>query len=101
MKRPRAGPGSASPCRPNPTSRRRRRLSRVLIVDDGTDLLMACWVGLQALGHLVITVDFLAFLATHSGKVVTRRMIPENVCGPEYAREVLPQGPRVPDPAQA
>jgi two-component system KDP operon response regulator KdpE len=32
-------------------------VSRILIIDDDTDLLKACTVGLQALGHVVRTVD--------------------------------------------
>src|SRR5215475_11649181 len=48
-----AGRGSASRSQWRRSSPRRRSLPRVLIIDDDPDLLKACTLGLEALGHQV------------------------------------------------
>src|SRR5215469_225747 len=48
---------SALRFRSRPTHRRRARLPRVLIIDDDPELLNVCRVGLEALGHSVLTAE--------------------------------------------
>src|SRR5215469_3640229 len=56
-KRQGAARSSASPFRSQLTHRRRGRLPQVLIIDDDPELLNVCRVGLEALGHAVLTTE--------------------------------------------